>query len=314
MRLNQWEKRRSDQRVCRNADEVELRAVKSGSATVEFGIFDDQIADSLDDYETNESNPMNSWAENDLTLESAVSDIASEILRRKSILGDAYPFLIDKNTIRYTESEQLVYEFCLAVSVSPSLSEAPYNELPEAFERLVSDIVISWSGPGSDGVRTGWPRRGSSGERASFRETFEVIGRATSECIWRPNHSLPDNPDPVNVKDEGVDVVVWKRLGDKRIGSLFMIGQCACGNDFDTKYADCSVERLSKWFHPFSYAKVVRFFATPRHIGNDTLLMEMCGQAGITFDRARLTTLGRLSDRMIPHRETLRRLIDLLLV
>jgi hypothetical protein len=308
---NVWESRKNDQRVSGNADQAEFLAVKLGSTPIDFGVFDDQIADSLDDYEAVEATDAPEWFSRDLTVESAISDIGGEIARRRDILGDLYPFDFVANSVRYCESNSLVYEFCLAVSLSKLTGE--FSELPEAFERLCKDIVIAWAGPGSNGIRTGAPRRKEQGEPVRFKEVCDLIYCATHEWKWNPREPMPDDPDPRHVKDSGVDVVVWKLLGDKRIGNLFFIGQCACGNDYSSKYSDSSVEKVSRWFHPMTYVKPVRFFAVPRHIGNIVELGEISEEAGLTLDRVRLTLLGDKQDAVLEHRETLRRLVDLVL-
>lgn len=70
-----------------------------------------------------------------------------------------------------------------------------------------------------------------------------------------------------------------------------MLGQCACGNNWQDKYADLNVKRMERWFNPLSTVEPVRAFATPRHV-DDHLLREASRQAGLVFDRARLVLVA----------------------
>lgn len=94
--------------------------------------------------------------------------------------------------------------------------------------------------------------------------------------------------DPTHVKDEGCDFVVWLDASDgRKSGQLFVLGQCACGNNWQDKWGDLKVEALQRWFNPLSLVPPVRSLATPRHVA-DELLREASREAGIVFDRSRL--------------------------
>jgi hypothetical protein len=118
---SRWETRRQDDRTAKNADDTEYSAIKNGSCNIEAGILDDRIAGSVeDDYELPSPHKVSAWASMDMALDSAASDLNQEIFRRTSLLGASYPFLADGNVLKYSASRTLVYEFCLAVSQSPS--------------------------------------------------------------------------------------------------------------------------------------------------------------------------------------------------
>jgi hypothetical protein len=123
----------------------------------------------------------------------------------------------------------------------------------------------------------------------TFRKAMETLNSRSKEWIWTPYSDLPGNPSTTG--DEGVDFVVWKETLDQRNGRLFVIGQCACGDDWADKFNDVSLPRLRKWFHPLSFAEPVRALASPRHIATDWL-NEALGSAGLVFDRARLVMIG----------------------
>ena len=110
----------------------------------------------------------------------------------------------------------------------------------------------------------------------------------TGEWVWDPEDVL----DPKDVRDGGCDFVVWLEPSDRRkIGHLFVLGQCACGNDWQDKLDDLKITKIGKWFHPLSTVPPVRSFATPRHVVDD-MLREGSREAGLFFDRARLALVA----------------------
>lgn len=296
-----WETRRHDERIAKDADQAELIAIRYGSCNLEAGTFDDRIADALDDYEVPDPQGVTRWAKDDLKFESATSDIGLEVRRRSELLGILYPFKQEGNRIVHEPSTTLVYEFCLAVSLARSLSAGDYARLPVAFERLVRDVLICFLGPGSEGFRTGWPGDAHEDRPVRFRAVVEQLCELTGEFQWSPAPGMPPDPDHQHVKDEGLDVVVWKTIPDTRAGKLFLLGQCACGDDYQTKFHDIDQQltKLSKWMNPVCWASPMRVFSTPRHIPNNVYFQEVNRSAGLTLDRVRLTLLAEKDE----HRE-----------
>jgi hypothetical protein len=116
------------------------------------------------------------------------------------------------------------------------------------------------------------------------------VNERTKEWIWRPQRDFGD--DPQTTGDEGIDFIVWKEMPDNRVGKLFILGQCACGDDWSTKFNDLNLGKINKWFQPLCYAQPpVRAFTTPHHL-SDMSLVNAQTQAGIVFDRARLALIG----------------------
>jgi hypothetical protein len=291
---SKWESRRQDDRVATNADQTEYAAISYGVSSLDSGTFDDRIAESLDDYEVADPRGAENWAKRDITLENAASDIGLEVQRRQLILKQFYPFKIDGPCLVYSPSKTLVYEFCLAICQAPSLSAGEFARLPVAFERLVRDVMLCFLGPGTAAFRTGWPADEHEERPTRFRQLIARLSSVTGEWIWSPEHNRPADPPHTHVKDEGLDLVVWKEVGDMRPGKLFWLGQCACGDDYTTKFSeiDSQFSRLGQWVRPISYASPIRFFSTPRHIANDAYFQQVNRQAGFTLDRSRITLLA----------------------
>ncbi len=96
---------------------------------------------------------------------------------------------------------------------------------------------------------------------------------------------------PRDVKDEGLDFAAWIHHLDDRPGHLFLLGQCACGDNWSNKLTELSIDPLMRWFPPMCHVPATRAFCTPFHI-TDQRLIEASKQAGIVFDRIRLTLLA----------------------
>lgn len=289
-----WHNRRHDGRVANDADQVELRAMSLGHAPLSAATFDDEIAESLDDFETEADQDAPPWERDDHTGDNATDAIGHELKRREQLLGASYPFQIDRSALRYRSSQTLAYEFCLAATLGSLLDQKNFQQLQIAFERLARDLLERSLGASTQSIRVGWPLDSYEKRPNRFRDIVEDLNQRTNEWVWSPEVGLPEEPLPRNVKDAGLDFVVWKTFGDQRIGSLFFLGQCSCGKNYESKYYDLDTElsQLSQWIRPMTFVKPVRVFATSRHIPNDESLKEASRAAGLTLDRARITLLA----------------------
>lgn len=215
---------------------------------------------------------------------------ALEVIRaRRNLLGHLYPFNVcDKGSVSYRGSSTCVYEFCLATSLQTDLSSAPYCELPVAFERLVGHVVSLWAGKGSCWFRMGWPPKGD--RPATFRAAVEKLSGYCSDFSWCATSSFYVERGTRDVKDGGCDIVVWRRPDD-RIGGLLFMGQCACGDNWDTKLKDLDLRELSQKYVRITH-DVTRFFATPFDVGHEQTWLDATVTAGTVFDRMRITALA----------------------
>lgn len=277
--------RHQRQRASKDADQSELKALALDSAVVATGTYDDRVASAMDDFLA-EGPDAPDWAREDLATDAAVGATQDEIERRMKLLGDAYPFQLKSGNLEYVARKHPIYEFLLVTAVSPSLTAGDFVKLPRSFERVASKLVGLYVGSDVEVIHTGWPRDNSLG----FAKAMADVCASCVEPKWQPQDGLPSAP-PAN-GDGGVDFVVRKLPPDGRaIGQMFLLGQCACGNDWDTKFNDLNMSSFGKWFNPFSLVPPVRAFATPYCLV-DGWLAEASREAGIIFDRIRLTALA----------------------
>jgi hypothetical protein len=120
----------------------------------------------------------------------------------------------------------------------------------------------------------------------------------TGEWCWHPAEGLPSDPELTHVKDLGIDGVVWKLFGDRRCGNIFILINCACGDDWEGKFDDIKLDVLrEQWFRPLSKPTPTKAFAVPRHIPNSRHFEDVNLSAGITLDRARLALLAESASK-----------------
>ncbi|MEO0623160.1 MAG: hypothetical protein AAF183_13115 [Pseudomonadota bacterium] len=286
-------RRHKEARRAKDADQCEAEAIEKGSVVVDRGVYDDRVAGAMDEHGPEDVEARAHWQAADLAVDDAVGQTHEELDRRGALLGEAYPFVLDDGLLTYREQRSGFYEFCLAATLARNITEGPNVRLPRAFERLSAILVASGFGADAEHLHLGSPRDRDIG--SAFNAAMQEAHRRTSEWFWGPEAGLPD--DPSHTGDEGVDFVVWKRPPDHRMGSLFVLGQCACGDDWSTKFGDINLARYERWFNPLCFARPpVRAFATPYHLG-DGWLVEALPQAGLIFDRIRLTLLAeRIAD------------------
>lgn len=267
-----------------DADQAEFLALKNGATAVDAGMYDDRLAGTLDDPEAGENRER--WHREDLGSDTVGGRTQAEIERRAALLGPAYPFTLDQGMLAYAERPVRVYEFFLCIC-NTQLTQGEHVWFPRVFERVAARLVATYFGAYAQSVHIGSPRDEAVGR--SFHEAMATVARRTGEWTWGPDEGLPTD---YRRGDEGCDFVVCLDAADGRqIGQLFVLGQCACGNDWDTKLRDLDLARFRKWFNPLSVVEPVRSFATPHHVA-DVGLREASRESGVFFDRARLTSIA----------------------
>ena len=179
-----------------------------------------------------------------------------------------------KNTLLYKKQKNTLYEFLLLISVSDNIAKRNQQAV-QLFERVSSKVIAAYFGAYAKDFHTGFPRDGGTKLKTKCKK-FKKIRRM---FVWGPEKIMQSRM-PL---DEGLDFVVCLKSADERqIGQMFVLGQCACGDDWTTKYRDLEIEDLEKWFHPMTVVPPVRAFSTPHHVVNG-LLREASRSAGLFF-------------------------------
>lgn len=282
-----WENRYAYDKISENADQTEWDAFLNGQAHLSAGVFNDTMAETGDDLVQPDARDDRLQG-TEIIQEALQGTVAELILERKQLLGSAYPFEIRGNSIFYQPATPPIYECLLGICFAESLSAAPYNQLPQLFEELSVLAGRSYLGANANGYRSGWPR--PEGEPTRLKALIDGIKRLTGnhcgEWFWRPGEELPSDPTARNIKEGGLDVVIWKTWQDGRTGQLYLLGQCACGKDWIDKFKELDIELLKRWAD-LTHVQPVRSFFTPRYVVN-SMLSEASKEAGLVFDRIRM--------------------------
>jgi len=299
--------------AAKNADDLELAALRQGQAVVQAGLSDDQIAGTLaDEYAAHFPGSAPEWAVKESGLELAVAAETGEILRRARLLGKRYPFQLSAGKLTYLGSATLAYEFHLAISGADSLSKGQLARLPREFERLTGLTLATSLGHSADWYRLGWPP--DDDRPTQIKAAVHQLHERTGEWHWCATPGLDEDPGPQTVKDGGIDLVVWKSFGDNRIGRLVLLGQCACGNDWPTKVRDLDAAYFYQtWLQkPMSCCGQIRFMAIPRAVTHIPSWIDASKHENLLLDRIRLTHLAELAGAAVIHpRHNLEELIKL---
>ena len=288
---NNWEERHRQFSAALDADQVECRAMLQGAANVDAGIQDERIAGIVDDALIEKGN---SWEERQVVIEGLSGRISEELTRRAALLNEAYPFLVLNGALRYQRSKTGVYEFCLAVARNPAGVLDGKPRASAIFEFIARDVLALHFGKGFRGFRTGAPVYSFEDRGTGTRSTFIRLNQDCGEFRWDPAPGYPNEPSHQDLKDAGLDVVVWKPWPDSRLAQFFALGQCACGkNDITvSKGRELSLKRLGNWLRPVCHTDPLRCFLAAHHIPNSVALCELSGEAGLVFDRARIALIA----------------------
>ncbi|EOD6327682.1 hypothetical protein ACRBF7_001445 [Providencia stuartii] len=283
--------RAKKQNYATDADQAELNALLDLTASIDSGIDDDKIAGTLYDEieEIEGGSSEEDWMKEDQGKDLIVGEIAEHIEWRIDTLKDMYPFEYKENHLTLKESPSPVYLFCLCVSMIQNVSRGENRKLASFFEILSGKLFTKFFSAHAKHMHTGWPR--SEQNPKNYKELSiklrNNISSKTKEWSWQIENGLEEN-DAKWIKDCGVDFVTWVDFLDNRDGRLFALGQCACGNDWPTKFNDIKITKLAQWFHPLTYIECIKVFSTP-YVLVDEMLKEASNDAGVVFDRIRLT-------------------------
>lgn len=275
-------------KVGENADQVEALAIEYGRASVNNSLLDERISGEMDDESQGDR------IEGDTAIsEERAGETLEHLQLRVQLLENAYPFTLEGQVLHHRCRPPGIYEFCLELSRARHDAGHTKRELV-LFERLSAKLVAHLIGGYS--WRTGWPSHDKDERPVRLAQLARKLTEATGEWWWQPMPGNSPDPDPRTVKDEGLDFLVWRTL-DTRAGSLFIAGQCACGDDWRNKLNDLSWDRLSRWWARPCHVSFVRALAIPYVVPGHMAIGDLSRNAGLVFDRIRLTLASCPSDR-----------------
>lgn len=213
------------------ADWLELKALASPDGRIGFGTL--LSAAALAEDEQDEI-----IADGNTREEEIVESAQNEIIRRYKAIGDDYPFRIDDSgralhLVDNVSAAGSIYLFCLFLShsfnrviVPKDLAPEVTNEVRDLFQACATVAAGGFvEGPA---ISFGWPRPEGEGFLAALHRVYGKFGDG------RP-HTTPRPAAPARVKDNGIDVIAWKRTIDNLPCTLYLVAQVASGADWKDK-------------------------------------------------------------------------------
>ena len=213
--------------------------------------------------------------------------------KRKSILGDAYPFQIDDTYVvtRSTTQDSLYIQLLFLTSkVGLFTSGNSWNlELAsKLFEDITERALSSFFGKKTRTLNFGFPSR--NGRPAEFAAAVEWLSKKT-------NIRLGNAYRPPRKKDGGVDLFVWKSFSDNQPGVPIMLVQCTIREDYINKIGDIDLRLWANWLS--SDLEPLVALAVPGVVTKEEVWGEITTR-GILLDRIRLVELGEESKDLTP--------------
>jgi hypothetical protein len=240
------------------ADWLELKAISSADGRVGFGTL-------VSAAELAENEQEENIGDDDSDEEELVLSVQAEIARRASNVGTDYPFQIDDKGralqfVTPVSNAGSVYLFCLFLSQAFDRTIVPEALAPEVTNRI-RDLFQACANIAAGGyvqgpaISFGFPRPDGADFLKALRRVYKLFG--DGRPCKKPRKSAPPK-----VKDNGIDVIAWRRSIDNLPNTHYLVGQVASGLDWVDKSVKADREHFHKyWFveQPGSQAEDAMF-------------------------------------------------------
>jgi hypothetical protein len=217
------------------------------------------------------------------------SDAFFALEERQRFVGHGYPCSISPElAMRAVDNWQSVpgYSFMTILNIRYMHGLAvDIDRGARIFERLIAFVMASYIVGNAE--HFGWPRSGPIVER-SFANALPLLLRRLGERLTANADDIP-----AQLKDNEVDVIAWRELGDGRPGKLVILCQCAIGRDWADKGINLGIWRPFVNF-AVDPVRAAAFPFVPAAMREDWSGLQyeyLSGSVGLWFDRLRLAAL-----------------------
>jgi hypothetical protein len=240
------------------ADWLELKAISAPDGRVAFStlisataVAENEQAEDIGDEDTEE--------------DELVLSAQGEISRRQNNIGEDYPFRIDNNGramqfVMPVSEVGSVYLFCLFLShafdrtiVSKALAPKVTNKTRDLFQACATLAAGGYvRGPS---ISFGFPRPDGATFLKALHRVYKLFGDGTPR-------KKPRVAAAKKIKDNGIDIIAWRRSIDRLPCTLYLIAQVASGADWEDKSVVMDRQHFHKyWFdvEPGSQAQDAMF-------------------------------------------------------
>lgn len=230
------------------ADWLELKAISSPDGRVGFGTLVSATA-------LAENEPRVNIGDEDRAEEQFVLRVQVEIGRRLNNVGDDYPFRIDDKGralqfVTPVSEGGSVYLFCLFLSHAFDRTIVPKKLAPK-ITNAVRDLFQACATVAAGGyvkgpsMSFGFPRPDGTTFLKALHRVYQLFGDGKPRKHPRPAAAR-------NIKDNGIDIIAWRRSVDNLPCTLYLIAQVASGANWEGK----SVVSDRQHFHKYWFENV----------------------------------------------------------
>ena len=215
-------------------------------------------------------------------VESACAEVLGEIRRRAQAAMAAYPFRLEGTDLILSGKarDYAPYLFCLCLSWFGWNNRKGQRVFPRRmFEDLAKYAAEAFIG--GRALRFGAPRTELPRE---FKKALLYLCTAIGEGKVR------EIDEAIHAQDDALDLIAWKDFPDRAEGKLFLVGQCASGDNWESKKRDLDAEGFfDEWFtdRPPSLRSMRIGLFIPHRVPASKWSY-LTKRAGIIFDRCRI--------------------------
>jgi len=216
--------------------------------------------------------------EDDEAIERKTLDTFEELEQRLKAAQTAYPFILDYRGVLELKTrweDFPVYIFCLCLSY---FGFGERHTIPKLFEHISCLAAQGYLQGNSIGF--GWPRAELP---TSFPDAVTALCDLLGEGRGYREQSALDR------KDDTLDVVAWKDFTDRSSSKIFMFGQCAAGQNWETKLSELDPKVFwDQWMqYPLVSPIPIKSYFVPHRIERKKWEF-VARKAGVIFDRCRI--------------------------
>lgn len=240
------------------ADWLEMKAISAPDGRVAFSTLISATA-------VAENEQAEDIGDEDIEEDELVLSAQGEISRRQNNIGEGYPFRIDNNGramqfVTPVSEVGSVYLFCLFLShafdrtiVSKALAPKVTNKTRDLFQACATIAAGGYvRGPS---ISFGFPRPDGATFLKALHRVYKLFGDGTPR-------KKPRVAAAKKIKDNGIDIIAWRRSIDGLPCTLYLIAQVASGADWEDKSVIVDRQHFHKyWFdvEPGSQAQDAMF-------------------------------------------------------
>lgn len=222
----------------------------------------------------------------DDAIEAHVSAVLFSLSERASLVADHYPFMIVGTKVQKRDLYSdlfLAYLFCLCLSYFKRRHPSVAGVKPRLLFEEVSAAALEGYLGTADSLVFG-TRRANTFSKAAFKDAVDALARMLGE-----GEGFSDQPT-LSKKDDHVDVVAVKHFPDKFEGKIVVFGQCATGENWDSKLIELDPEAFCRQWMRAAVAStpaLLKSFFVPFIVPKNRWRYA-CNYAGVLFERLRV--------------------------